>query len=101
MNKFQTASSFLFRSTINKKVYMVICHPHYALPYRESRKGLVHTYRPFTKSNYYYCGIIGSTRDAAETATKIAALERRFLGWKYSKSPKFLRFGVIVSVNGT
>ena len=34
-----------------------------------------------------------------KTATKIAALERRFLGWKYLKSPKFLRFSVIVSVN--
>ena len=37
---------------------------------------------------------LDSTRVAAETATKIAALERRSLG--ASKSPKLLRFSVIV-----
>ena len=41
------------------------------------------------------------TRVTAETATKIAALERHSLGWKYSKLPKHLHFSVMVNVKGT
>ena len=36
-----------------------------------------------------------------KTATKVAPLQRRCQGWKYLKSPKFLRLSVTVSVNGS
>ena len=35
---------------------------------------------------------LASTRVAAETATKIAALERHSLGWKYSKITEAFSF---------